>query len=350
MDTTFLVFAALYLSRPGTNHMRFVNAYLVAAYLCVALSLWQFASKQTGLYYPEDFLYSNPRWGIASTQIFGGVSRINGPFTEPAALSSYMSGVLFACLWMMMRGYAGFWVRLLLLSSLLCVWLSTSTTGLLVLAVFVPISLVILLRTAGQRVLLALMIGVSTLLGTALTVYFLLSVGAPSLANRVDGTIELIIVETLNKRESQSYAERTTKDADALAVVAPSFGLGAGWGSLRSSSLIPGILGNAGIPGLGLLCWFALSARALVKRARRLAPVGEARMAMEAMWGSIIGTLSAAILSAPTIDSIDFYLRLAVLVSCTTRIYLDARAQAGPAPARATPLFSVPDAAPRGAQ
>ena len=59
---------ALYVTRPGVSPAGFVRAYLLSGYVVVALSLWQFANKHTGLYFPESFIYSNPRWAILTEQ------------------------------------------------------------------------------------------------------------------------------------------------------------------------------------------------------------------------------------------------------------------------------------------
>jgi hypothetical protein len=44
-----------------------------------------------------------------------------------------------------------------------------------------------------------------------------------------------------------------------LEVALQTAGMGAGWGSLRGSTLIPTILGNVGIAGFCLLIWFVVS-------------------------------------------------------------------------------------------
>ncbi|MGO8918829.1 MAG: hypothetical protein ACLQJR_23250 [Stellaceae bacterium] len=325
VNTAFLLLAALYLSRPGTRHMLFVRAYLMTGYIVVGLCLWQFANKLTGLYYPSDFLYSNPRWAILTDQAFGEVNRINGPFTEPAQLSTFLSGIVFGCLWMLLRGSGGFWVRLLLFLSIGAMWLSTSTTGIIIIAVFVP---AILLRSATTRELQAIGLGLCAILGGALMLFVVSAVAVPSIEARVEASVNTVVEATLNKSESGSYDDRTTKDSDSIGLLVPSYGLGAGWGSVRSSSLVPGVIGNSGLLGAGLLVWFAIRATGLVARARKLAPSGEARTAMEAMTGSILGTLLAACLSAPTINEMEFYARLAIMIGCAARICLDARARA----------------------
>lgn len=325
VNTAFLLFTAIYLSRPGTRHIIFVRAYLGAGYLVVFFCLWQFANKYTGIYYPSEFLYSNPRWGIITEAGFGSAARINGPFTEASSVAAFLSGMVFACLFMLLRGSGGVWVRLLLFLSILAMWLSTATSGIIILAIFVP---AVLLRSATSREMKAMGLGLCATVGAAAILFVVSAVAVPSIEANVEASVSSVIEATLNKGESSSYEERTTKDSDSVALLAPSFGLGAGWGSVRSSSLIPGILGTTGILGLSLLIWFGARAAGLVARARRLDPTGESRATLDAMSGSILGTLLAACLSAPTINEMEFFARLAILISCATRICLDARAQA----------------------
>lgn len=317
VNVAALLFVALYASRHTTPYKALVQAYLASGYVVVGLCLWQLASKLTGIYYPDDVLYSNPRWAILTEQAFGDVSRLNGPFTEPAALSGYLCGIVFACLSLLVRGYGGIWVRVLLLLSILCILLSTSTTGIIVVAVFVPMML-IRFATTGERQTIGLaVIGVA---GGALMLGVVAYLAVPSVASEISKSAATVFDATLDKPDSDSGQDRMTKDIDSLGVLTSSLGLGAGWGSVRSSSLIPGLLANSGIPGVMLLIWFAARARGPLIRARRLAPAGDTRMALEAVSGSILGTLLATVLSGPTINEIAFFIRLGLLIGCATQI------------------------------
>ena len=54
--------------------------------------------------------------------------------------------------------------------------------------------------------------------------------------------VQEVLASTMNKQESSSYQDRTSTDVDSLAIVLPTYEFGVGWGSNRSSSLVPGIL------------------------------------------------------------------------------------------------------------
>ncbi len=325
VNTIFLALAALYVSRTYVHPMAIVHAYLASGYLVVVLSLWQFANKLTGIYFPEDFVYSNPRWSILTAEAYGNVNRISGPFTEPASLAGYLSGVAFACLWLLLRGHGGIWIRTLFLLSLFGMLLSTSTTGIVIVALVIP---AIFLRYATKRMSSSLGFAFAGIVGGVLAIGIIAYLSFPSLFFNIQTAASSVIDSTLDKPQGFSYVERTTKDLDSLAILVPSFGFGAGWGSVRSSSLIPGILGNSGIPGLILLCWFAYRLIDLVAKARRAAAAGESLIAMDAMAGSVLGTICTALIAGPTIDGIDFYLRLAIVIGCAARICRETRSRA----------------------
>jgi hypothetical protein len=161
--------------------------------------------------------------------------------------------------------------------------------------------------------------------GGVLAIGIIIYLSFPSLFLKIQIALNTVIDATLNKPGSISYVDRTTKDLDSVAILAPSLGFGAGWGSVRSSSLIPGVLGNSGLPGLLLLCWFARRVIGIITQARRNAAAGESLIAMDAMTGSVVGTLCAALIAGPSIDDIDFFLRLAIVIGCAARICQEAR-------------------------
>jgi len=83
----------------------------------------------------------------------------------------------------------------------------------------------------------------------------------PSLLNAVD----TVVGATLSKDQTGSYDERSAADAPALNTVGQTYGLGVGWGSYRSSSLLPGLLANAGVFGVA-------TSRELFERLQREQP------------------------------------------------------------------------------
>lgn len=331
-----LLMAGFFASRPGTRYMGFVKAYLISGYIAAGVVLWEYASKHTGLYYPSEFFYSNPRWAILTNQTFGDVDRINGPFTEPAALAFFFAGIVFACLRLDAIGYRSFPVRPLLFLSLVSLLLSTSTTALLVVAVAVPLLVLNMNRRERQNFIFSLTTAVAGLSMLGIVAYLTV----PSVLNNLQSASAVVLNGALiDKSQSGSYEDRTTKDIDSLGVVVSSLGAGAGWGSDRGSSLVPTVLANSGIPGLVLLIWFAARTAKVTSRARRTPAPTETHAALNALSASILGTLCAALISAPTINDVDFFLRLAILIGGAVRVRLDAAARQ--MPARATAAASL---------
>lgn len=156
----------------------------------------------------------------------------------------------------------------------------------------------------------------------------------------------MVMHQSLQKAEGESFATRTGLDLDSLGVLFPSYGLGAGWGSVRASSLIPGLLANLGIFGCMLLLWFVVRLVRQVGRARRLASTAGQLMVLDGASAVVIGNLTAAVLSAPSLNAVDFYLMLGLLIACAARVEYEAtsrraqarRLQLAPAPAAVPPV------------
>jgi hypothetical protein len=332
MNVVVATVGGLFLTRRAIPWRGLLSAYLASGYLVVFLCFWNFASRVTGLWFPEDMLYSNPGWAIVN-QSFGSIPRIQGPFPEPAALAIFLSGLAFCCLRLCMRGHGVMRPMLLLVLAIAAMLLSTSTTGILMLVVGLPL---VLLTAGGDRAAMArTRRTLGTMTGAILVVLVPLVVAMPELLDAA----AVVIETTLEKSESDSFEERGALDQLAIDAMLGSYGLGIGWGSTRSSSLIPGILGNAGIVGLLLLLWFGWGLLRLISRAsRRAAPDHPARMALDGFAAALAGQFGAALISGPTITSFSFYLQLALVLGAASRMLLDVGA---PRP-RPLPIRPIP--------
>ena len=315
------VLGALFLTRSGIDFRKLVHTYWAGAILVAVICLWQFASRTVGLFYPEAFFYSNPGWVIFQGQEFGSTPRINGPFSEPASLAFYLSGVIYSAGWVLVRGHRSRLALVVLPVAIATLALSTSTTGFVVLGAGGAFLLAYAL-TAAPPALSARILKFGVPFGILM---FVAVLTLASLDTGFARSMDEIIQQTLSKSQTASYDERTSLDADCLGILWPSLGLGAGWGSVRSSSLVPGLLANLGIPGVLLVIWFALRLWAGVRRARRLTSDPGRLLVIDAMGGSLSGILAAALVSAPTISTVDFYLSLAVLLGCVGRVTYEAR-------------------------
>lgn len=318
MNVVMAVATALFLTRSAISYNNIIRAYLLGGYVVVGIALWQFASRVAGVPFPDDVLYSNPGWAIVE-QSMGNVPRIQGPFSEPAGLAFYLSGLCFCCLWLTARGYNTMRPSLLLILAVLAMLLSTSTTGLAILGVGLPITLLAAGIGSDARSLAGLARTLTMLmLGTTIAIVpvFILK---PSLMTSIDTVVE----STLAKSDSGSYEERTGIDTAALGTMTKTYGLGVGWGSFRTSSLLPGLVANAGAFGIAAVLWLIARIRRLTKRSAKAAPSHPARILVDGFSAALCGQLAAALLSAPTIGSLAFFLQLGCVVGAAARMSVE---------------------------
>jgi hypothetical protein len=324
INCLFLVLTAIYLTKSRRPLSMFVGAYFLSGYVVAAVSAWQFANRGFGIPFPETLFYSNPDWAILDAQEIGAVPRINGPLAEPAALAAYMASIVCATGWLLLRGRRDKNLWILFFSGLLTMMLSTSTTGfgvLTIVGVGVPLYALV---TRSRRMMAAV-----TRVGLALVIFGGLALPmVGTFVPRVYENISEVIDATLNKPDSTSYDERVNVDIASLQTMMDTYGFGAGWGSNRSSSLMPGVLGTVGIPGLLMILWFIYRVAGAVRMARRIGCSSEQGMVIDACVGGLVGFLLAALISGPTITSTAFYLLLALLIACATRVRLEAGAGA----------------------
>src|SRR3546814_5247097 len=80
------------------------------------------------VYFPKDFCITHSGYDKGSTQEFGELLRVAGPFAEPASLAYYFSGYLFFS-WQRYRQLPTVLSMGLVLLCLFCLAVSTSTTA-----------------------------------------------------------------------------------------------------------------------------------------------------------------------------------------------------------------------------
>ena len=147
-------------------------------------------------------------------------------------------------------GAANFYMIFLVLVGLI---LTTATTGYVAFAIGVVILLISLLLGSrpGQE-------SFRRQLRTILFVTLSLILAIVVVLAIVPVFREVLIVSTLQKGDSLSFAVRLSLDAYSLKVLSDTYGLGAGLGSYRPSSLGAALLGNMGIIGAYLFFAFII--------------------------------------------------------------------------------------------
>jgi hypothetical protein len=319
IDCGLLLLTSTFLSSPAVRLRPLINTYLVTGFLVAGISAWQFANKMAGVPFPDQLFYSNPGVSILTAQSVGAIPRLNGPFSEPSSLAGYMASIVCCSGWLLIRGHTSLWLRLLLLAGLGTMILSTSTTGFAVLVmagVLVP-------GMAAIKGDTRLMIGITRLGLPLVLVIALAGLVASVVQPTLFSSLNEIADSSLNKKDSSSYEERTSADIDSLTAFVDSYGLGAGWGSNRSSSLIPGLLASVGVPGMIGLGWFGTFLAKEVSRARRLTTDRNLLFVIDGCCGALTGYLLGAVISAPALTSTTFYYLLAVLIAAIAKIKIE---------------------------
>ena len=318
LNVIFTVAVALFLTRGAVPYQSIIVAYMLGGYLVVGLAFWQFASRNTGLPFPDDLFHSNPSWAIVE-QAFGSVPRIQGPFTEPAALAGYMAGVAFCALWLSVRGYQVMRPNLLLALALMTTLLSTSTTGIITLVIGLPSVLAIASIGGDPRALGRIGKTFGFILLGAVVVLGPVFILKPSLM----ASVETVLDATLTKGESDSFNERTAADLGALDTLGQTYGLGVGWGSYRSSSLIPGLTANAGVVGPVMVLWLIVRLVRLGSRGRMLSPGHAGQVLVDGFSASLCASFATALIAAPTITSLAFFLQFGCVVGVLARMSVE---------------------------
>ena len=318
LDIAFVYSCATYIGSYPVRTRRLVSAYFGCALLVVAIAIWQFASRVAGIPFPDDFFYSNPGWLVYPDQAIGSVPRTNGPFSEPAALSAYLCGTTYASAWLLMHGRGSRLVKWTLAASVFGMVLSTSTTGFVILFAGAGLAGLYVLTKAKASVARRF----TRVAIPIVVVGFFVVLAAPILFPSLTDAVGNVITQTLSKSESDSYEERTQADHDSVALVLPTYGLGVGWGSNRSSSLVPGLLGNAGIPGLVLILWAIASIRREIRIMRSFIPDSDDQWALQGASAGLLGFFLASLVAGPTIASMTFYELLGITYGVLARARL----------------------------
>lgn len=237
-------------------------AVICGLFFAVIVCAWQFLSLYKGVYFPSDFFYSNAGYSRADSQSMVGLFRLNGPFEEPSTLGYNFTGYLLYAWGRYGQRPTGFTIGLVV-ASIFCMLLSTSTTAFLGIFLFCCLAAFDLATgrahlipkksemTAGWMIAVGLII--------AALFIFIVWVAANWLA------VTVILKNTLfHKTESTSFQQRSFADFLALKIFAETYAIGVGLGSHKANSMVLTLLSNTGIIGLllfGMFVWALLRPR-----------------------------------------------------------------------------------------
>lgn len=245
------------------------RALVISILFTGAAIIWQMLSYYGGVYFPKDFFISNAGYDTGSTQEFGELLRVAGPFAEPSSLAYYFSGYLFFA-WQRYRRLPTVLSMGLVLLCLFCLAVSTSTTAYAVLAAFGLVLGKDMLLGIGAIATRRFRFSSGKLL--ALTVMVVGIVAAVVYISENWAVIDRVLTAAVyEKQETSSYVQRSGVDRMALNITVETGGLGLGLGSHKPNSLLMTLLSNTGVLGTILFMMFAWSTLKPV----RLMPPGE---------------------------------------------------------------------------
>jgi len=283
------------------------TAIVCALFFAVTVCLWQFSSFYAGIYFPSDFFYSNAGYSRADSQAMVGLLRINGPFEEPSILGYTFTGYILYS-WARYRVHPTALTIVMIVASVLCSLLSTSTTALA--GVFLFIALVLYDTVTGKVNLLPTRFRLSPgrLLVMA-ALFAVVVVGGFAVADNW-GAVQIILRDVLfDKADSTSFKQRSFADFLALQIFTQTYGIGIGLGSHKANSLLLTILSNTGILGVVLLGWFMFEIL-IWKRTQDEALT----MAVRPFQLFALGLLTMHIISNPNLSVLTFWLLISAML------------------------------------
>lgn len=270
-------------------HRIALDALVLLGMMHVAISVLDLATYYSRTTFLLDWLRTATYASWAGNEV-GGVKRISGLFPETSMYSIYAMTILGVMLRLMLSGYRIRVTRPLFYLTLLFLLISTSTTAYAALALAGTLLGLIAVKEAT---LLARFRILRVILLCALTAVFAGSLAAmiwPGLADR----FETVVQETiLDKADSDSGQDRSRLNAGAFQTFLATDLLGAGLGSVRTSSFALTLVSNLGlIGGLAFLAFVA----GLFGRDRSTAGCGPETLvlARAARWGVVAALLAAA--------------------------------------------------------
>ncbi|MEM5516240.1 hypothetical protein WNY37_04715 [Henriciella sp. AS95] len=336
------VFAAVS-SMARTNEMlkKAGEALIIAGILNIVIVLFDTVTFAVGAYHVLDFI-RNADYAQIFYHKFLGVKRVTGSFPEASSFATTAVG-LFAFNFRLWRGgvrtdVTG-WIALGTLAAIL---FSFSSTGYLALIVYLTVAYSSVLIRADKNTPYAMRSSTNRIIFLSLGPVIAI-LGATAVAIKPD--LIAPIVQTFdssitNKLGSASGVERTTWNMVGLRAFFETFGLGAGIGSVRTSSFLVGVLANLGVIGTVLFGVF-LARLFLVDRSARSALANDdSRQYAAAARAGCFTIFTASAVSSSSVDlGIHFFVMAGI--ACASLFYRKAPANVYDPSADEEPIMPV---------
>ncbi len=242
-----------------------IKGVMIGAAISVLFGYYQIAAFFGDLPWPDDILNSNIGVAQMPDQVMLGFQRMSATFLEPSFLAQHFLSVIGLTLLGLGKKKFGVFVLVALV-------LSTSSSAYFGLIILIVLwSLFDIKGRLSQTLKLLLLLGIVIGAAYALDMY------------TTGGLYTKYLI--FGKFESHSGESRIYADMLALDTLRQTYGLGAGVGSLRSSSFIMGLLGTTGVQGFVLFMAFLSTLFFHLKKD----PSPEARAILFGLLGCMIG-------------------------------------------------------------
>lgn len=305
-----LIFSIIWLRR--VSPWILLRAMLFTLGVVLFFAAWQLFANLSGVYFPDDWLYTVSGWSIGNQQAVGAFLRVNSVFLEPSTLSTYLVGVFaFLLVWWVQRPT---WALFLgVFFCLLGMMVTLSTTAyvgilLVVTAVFLGFGLTQLLNGGWiNKTLFAILI-VTALLAWLILVMTTASGDARDL-------FKWILSE---KGDGDSFRVRIEADLHSFEILWRTYGLGLGLGGNRPSSFLALLVSNLGVMGLLSFFLFMLSLSSLaLSNVKAWTNGSMAVYAVAAVWG-LWALMIAKVFSQPDLSFAPLWIWSFLLASFCT--------------------------------
>lgn len=293
---------------------------LLAGVLTVAFGVYQLYSWRFGWPVFETILFNNCGFSQGFRQTVGPIKRVSSFFTEPSVYTSFISGFTGTVLVLYFGAHnrgsiKERWKRFFLFFSVPLAFigliLSTSTTAFAVGAMLLCGTMLYF----GSRLELRkiFLLGAFTFVSVAACWLIWLSVTRES--ESLTSTMSSL---TIDKTKTSSGIERLSWDGMGIRVFIDTYGLGAGWGSNRASSLLITIASTTGVLGIFIFIWTLLVGFSLVKTVKRWSisrsDTGLLVIVVAASIG-LLGVLLAGIIAVPDLYFVHFWAFAGLMLS-----------------------------------
>ena len=243
------------------EQLRNAIAWYVRGCVCIAFfSMYELAHMVLHVPYPSAVLYSNTTHVIFDAYKVSGVWRLNSTLSEASGVAYYLSAGIALLGWHIARHRVQLKTGAAFLLMLTALVLTVSTTAYACMGAMI-LAAVFFAATSGLRSgrIAPIKLLLFLVLAAVAIPLFTLTNASQTVAHVFQGVF-------IDKVDTESYRTRSMMNTLALQSAHDTYYFGAGWGSVRASSFVCSVLGNAGVPGLLLFVLFLVqSARPLLR-------------------------------------------------------------------------------------